>query len=438
MVLAQSFQPDGVSFATPVTVASGLSASVIFSNLTSPRGITIDSRGNLLVVESGVGISVFSQAISSSVPGWTRTLVVENKDVTHGIQFDGSTLYVSTASDVLLYSYDPTTKTVTGGGASLITGLPADGELTTHTIEFDRSQSGLVIGLLVGTGPKTNIDETARNPASGRSQIRHFSLQTAQPFLLKWDAGTVVAYGIRNPAGFTFSDAATANPVFTKTLLIVENAASIDNVTKLTSAFANDNPADEIESLEFTSGVTSPTPFYGFPDCATLWNPDADPVGVPQYTKLARGAQFSLNLPGETPLRDDAWCQNTTNNLPPAFNFQAHSVPLDIKQYIPGIPSGTGDLPSAWANDLFVSFHGSFNRSPPTGYGVVRVPHPFTTTIAVNDLGYSFLIQAADLSLCPGKCLRPVGLAFGKNNLLYATSDATGEVFVIQAARSTI
>lgn len=48
-------------------------------------------------------------------------------------------------------------------------------------------------------------------------------------------------------------------------------------------------------------------------------------------------------------------------------------------------------------------------------------------------LGYSFLIQAANIDACPGNCIRPVGLAFAKDNRLYVTSDSSGEVNFFQA-----
>lgn len=52
----------------------------------------------------------------------------------------------------------------------------------------------------------------------------------------------------------------------------------------------------------------------------------------------------------------------------PAFIDTAHSAPLGAVFY-------TGDgFPEAYRGDLFVAYHGSWNRTSPTGYKVVRVP----------------------------------------------------------------
>lgn len=56
------------------------------------------------------------------------------------------------------------------------------------------------------------------------------------------------------------------------------------------------------------------------------------------------------------------------------------------------------------------------------------VSFPFKTVGAGG--AAHFLIQTADLTPCPAQCLRPVGLAFGNDNRLYASSDSTGEVGV--------
>ena len=53
--------------------------------------------------------------------------------------------------------------------------------------------------------------------------------------------------------------------------------------------------------------------------------------------------------------------------LDPVVEMQAHSAPLGLKFY-------TGErFPDEW-NDLFVAFHGSWNRSTPTGYKVIHIP----------------------------------------------------------------
>ena len=94
-------------------------------------------------------------------------------------------------------------------------------ELKTHTFLLERDAQGLVRSFLVGTGPLTNIDPTARDPTSGRSQIRRLRIPEIQitifpPPPLQWANGDVIAFGIRNPAGFAFKD---------QGLYVVENGA---------------------------------------------------------------------------------------------------------------------------------------------------------------------------------------------------------------------
>ncbi|KAF8636780.1 hypothetical protein AX16_010981 [Volvariella volvacea WC 439] len=429
-----TFQPAGASFRAPVTVASGYSAHVIFSNLTAPRGITFDSENNLLVVERGFGVTAFTPTNTPSA-GYERTVVFEHTGLTQGIQVDGNKLYVTTATEALVYDYDPATKTVASSPPyPTVTGIPGDGELTTHTIELEKNANGDTIGLLIGSGPLTNIDPTARDPANGRSQVRRFLFPEVQiliypPPPLSWSSGQVIAYGIRNPGGFAFTPG--SHLLGNKRLAIVENGASIDNAPGMTTAFANDNPADEINIATFpASPSTLFTPkSYGFPDCTPLWNPQADPVGVPQFVSFQRGDQFSLNI---DPTFDQAWCEDPANNEPPSYDFQSHSVPLDIKFYTLSTwhNGGPNRFPASRIGDAFVSFRGSFNRIPPTGYGVVRVP--FLLGHPLRNIAYSFLIQATDLNTCPGSCIRPVGLAFGVDGRLYVSSDSSREIFVIE------
>jgi glucose/arabinose dehydrogenase len=123
--LAQTFQPFGAPFASPVTVTSGLDAQVLFSNLTAPRGIVFDADENLLVVERGFGVTAFSLAANET--GILRTVVIANPNFTQGIQIDGDKLYLSTATDVQRYRYNATSRSVSGEGTVLVTDFPEGG-----------------------------------------------------------------------------------------------------------------------------------------------------------------------------------------------------------------------------------------------------------------------------------------------------------------------
>ena len=70
---------------------------------------------------------------------------------------------------------------------------------------------------------------------------------------------------------------------------------------------------------------------------------------------------------------------------PPELSLQAHSAPLGIGFY-------TGDMfPAAYRNDAFVAFHGSWNRTAPTGYKVVRVIASSGHATGIEDFLTGFL-----------------------------------------------
>lgn len=123
---AQCILPGSIAFQSSVTVASGLRATLIFNNLTTPRGIAFDSEQNLLVIERGLGVAAFTYS-DPSCNGWLRTVVIPNANFTQGIQIHESALYVSTSGQVLRYVYDAQTRTVSGSPVIIIDGIPPDG-----------------------------------------------------------------------------------------------------------------------------------------------------------------------------------------------------------------------------------------------------------------------------------------------------------------------
>jgi glucose/arabinose dehydrogenase len=73
---------------------------------------------------------------------------------------------------------------------------------------------------------------------------------------------------------------------------------------------------------------------------------------------------YGDRVPDRTMEVPEGYCENTGR---PAVKMQAHSAPLGLAFY-------TGDrFPAEFKGDMFVAFHGSWNRSVPTGYKLVRV-----------------------------------------------------------------
>jgi glucose/arabinose dehydrogenase len=85
-------------------------------------------------------------------------------------------------------------------------------------------------------------------------------------------------------------------------------------------------------------------------------------------SRLIDGADFGWPrcINGTTP--DSRFTGGCGGVTPPVRTFQAHSAPLGIAFY-----KGT-DFPSTYRGNLFVAFHGSWNRTDPTGYKIVRIP----------------------------------------------------------------
>jgi len=101
---------------------------------------------------------------------------------------------------------------------------------------------------------------------------------------------------------------------------------------------------------------------------------------------------------------------------PATFEMQAHSAPLGLAFY-------TGEqFPEEYRGDLFVAFHGSWNRSVPTGYKVVRVRFRDGRPVGIEDF--------VDVWLEGGRVThRPVDVKTGPDGALYISDDRGGTVF---------
>ncbi len=104
--------------------------------------------------------------------------------------------------------------------------------------------------------------------------------------------------------------------------------------------------------------------------------------------------------------------------LLPQVKMQAHSAPLGLAFY------NGSQFPSAYRG-VFIAFHGSWNRSVPTGYKVVFVPlneHGEVSGL-VQDFATGWLVNKDNVHG------RPVGVTVAPDGSLYISDDGAGMIY---------
>jgi len=144
-----------------------------------------------------------------------------------------------------------------------------------------------------------------------------------------------------------------------------------------------DLPPEEINIL--TDGAD-----YGWPYCY------GDRVPNPEYNDAAR-------------------CSRT---VPPAAKLQAHSAPLGMS-----FLARASALPDTYRGDLLIAYHGSWNRSTPTGAKVVLVHVSGGKPGAVEDFITGW--QRADGS----RWGRPVDIAVASDGSVMISDDTGGAIY---------
>jgi glucose/arabinose dehydrogenase len=176
---------------------------------------------------------------------------------------------------------------------------------------------------------------------------------------------------------------------------------------------------------QFATGIRNPVGIAFYPGTDQVWVSvnERDGLGdglVPDYfTHLDRGAFYGWPWaytghnpdPVYGPKRPDM----VAKTVVPDVLFQSHSAPLGVVFY-----EGS-QFPAEYKGDAFVSLHGSWNSSKPTGYKVVRVHFANGKPAGGYD---NFLTGFWDGSSSPAKVWgRPAGLAVAKDGSLLIADD---------------
>jgi glucose/arabinose dehydrogenase len=133
--------------------------------------------------------------------------------------------------------------------------------------------------------------------------------------------------------------------------------------------------------------------FYGWPDCLVVGG-----KAIPD-DRFERGAR----------------CDKVT---PPTLEIQAHSAPIGLAFY-----TGT-QFPPDYRGSLFVAYRGSWNRTVPTGYKVVRIRFRDGRPAGVEDFATGWLEGVSAWG-------RPVDLIVGRDGALYLSDQGAGRIYRI-------
>jgi len=399
------------------------------------RGLHTLPNGDILLVKAesrnvrndDSSIILFWDDDNDGVADGQQVLVAPGHDLSHGIEYIApennvrgpagmGLLLASSDRTVYVWPYTHGDRTSSlGTGRALVVNMNAQAagdDLGAYKGHWTRT---LAVSpddqryLHISVGSRGNVDVD-----SYRSRIRRIDL-TSDEESFDFREAEVFADGLRNEVGLAHD----AQGI----LWGVENGA--DNLFRsdIGGNIHEDNPAEELNKFDGPVGT-----FYGYPYCWTEYN-------LPSYG-LGRGTQWAWSSDstgyGKSWEKDDQWCRTMSRG--PELSMQGHSAPLgmtfyDYSLYDPEKCSGRGTFPPDADGDLFVGFHGSWNRDIPTGYKVVRIPFDEPGGSPSGEV-FDLLRHAGDGAKWPSN-VKPVDVQFDQCGRLLVSDDGTQSIFTI-------
>lgn len=364
--------PEGP--AAPLTVPEGFAATIYARDVAGARVVVRDPKGALVVSQTSQGkVVALPDLDGNGIADEART-ILQGLDRPHGLAF------VCPESGNASADQDACVLYVAEEGAVKAYAYDADtyAASSPRTIATLPQEGGghftrtLLVHpdgerLLVSVGSSCNVCEEA-SPV--RASVQAIDLATGRM--------SEFATGLRNTVFMAI------DPVDGKVW-------GTDNGRDL---IGDDIPPDEVNILEQGKD-------YGWPIC---------------YGQNIHDTDFDTRQYIRNPCEDKA---------PARLDLPAHSAALGLA-FVP-----EEGWPDEWGNDLLVAYHGSWNRSEPTGYKVVRfdffngrmLQDQFST-----DFVTGFMPEGGDEDDVIG---RPAGLLAEPGGVVYLSDDYAGAIYRI-------
>ncbi|MFO0627646.1 MAG: PQQ-dependent sugar dehydrogenase [Polyangiales bacterium] len=358
------------------------------------RGLAIAPNGDVFVNAAGAVTVLFDEDGDGMSGTNERATFATAAGLNHGIAFspDGRYLYASSDTTVYRWAYTPGAR-MGANRETVITGMPVGANHPVRPLLFDAMGR-----LYIAVGSAGNLDTTTTLNET-RAMVRRFSVATVP---VAYAAGEVFASGVRNEVGLALDSMGR--------IWGVENGRDSLTDSRFGGDIHEDNPGERLNRLD------GPGPsYFGYPQC---WVEGRLTGGGGMGTLHA-----DLSVP-TTMRRDDPFCQNPANVRAPVAVMPAHWAPLGVVEYTGNV------LPSSWRGNLFITAHGSWNRTMAVGRLIARAQlSPDGTSATVEPvLGQRSSAGALQQG---GWNVRPVDIRQGVDGALYFTDDQGGRVYRI-------
>lgn len=350
----------------PLKLPSGFSIEIFAKNLPGARVMKFDQFGNMWVSQTSQGAVSLLEVRDGKVQNQTQ--IIKGLHRPHGLLFGTgeqfAKLYIAEEDKIIAIP------TYSDGELEKVVDLPSGGNHYTRTIVWLPGSENTK--MLVSIGSTCNV---CREEDQRRGAVSLFDLGTKE---LK-----VFARGLRNSVFMAI------HPV-TGEIWATEMGRDL---------LGDDIPPDEINIIDADKN-------FGWPNC---------------YGKNIHDTEFDKNIYIRNP------CLKPFET-PSHIDIQAHSAPLGLA-FIPEDPpslKASGEQrgwPKGMWHDLLVAYHGSWNRSVPTGYKIVR----YDLDEKGNVLGVSDFITGW---LKDGESLgRPVDILIQPGGVMYISDDKAGVIY---------
>lgn len=346
-------------------VPDGFSLNIFAKDVPGARVLEIDSRGRILVSQTSEGKIVALRNTDNDPASDEQKVLISGLKKPHGMAFrceskDKCFLYVAESDTLSRFSYDADTPSL-GVKEKLMS-------ITSSITDNHFTRSLLFLPppdediLLISVGSTCNV---CNEKDTDHASILSYNIKTGKK--------EVYAKGLRN------SPFMTLDPIYGK---VYATEMGRDNL-------GDDVPPDEINIIGKGKN-------YGWPIC---------------YGKNIHDDNFDKNIYIRNPCMEPF----ETSSF---VDLQAHSAPLGLA-FIPeeGWPE------DYWYN-LLVAYHGSWNRSIPTGYKIVRLKmNAKGEYLGTEDFITGWLTESDE------KIGRPVDIKILSGGVAYITDDSRGVIY---------